>query len=206
MIEKIDLAAILTGGAAKRMGGRKADLPVNGVSLTELAYDSIAPLAHEVVCVGYVNPLSHLGIKAVDDLYNIKASIGGIATALDYAGKTIGADSYVLIVGCDMPSIKHELLELLISRRQGHDVVMPMTGFGPEPLCALYRAGIADVFRTNIEQGNLRIKNVLKSVKACILEESELRSADPDLSSFINVNRPEDLARVQTHGKCKVCA
>jgi molybdopterin-guanine dinucleotide biosynthesis protein A len=197
MNEKVELAAILTGGAAKRMGGRKADLPVGGVPMTELVRERVAPFAHEIVCVGHINPLEHLGINALPDLYPVKASLGGIATALNYALQHKGSDSWVLAVGCDMPVIQPELLELLLSRRSGCDIVMPLTDFGPEPLCALYRAGIFDTIKDQITQGNMRILNLLDTAKVHRLNEAAIRQVDPEFTSFINVNRPGDLERVE---------
>jgi molybdopterin-guanine dinucleotide biosynthesis protein A len=197
MNDKIELAAILTGGAAKRMGGRKADLPVNGVPMSELVLSSIAPFAYEAICVGHINPLEHLGVEAIEDLFPGKSSIGGIATALEYAQKRNGPDSWVLCVGCDMPLIKSEVIELLLSRRDGCNIVMPMTKFGPEPLCALYRADLFNTIKSQIEEHNLRIRTLLETTQACRLGEDDVRRVDPELTSFINVNRPGDLERVE---------
>jgi molybdopterin-guanine dinucleotide biosynthesis protein A len=198
MNDKVELAAILTGGAAKRMGGRKADLPVGGVPMTELVLRSLEPFARETVCVGHLNPLEHMGVEAVPDLYTDKASLGGIATALDYALKRNGPDSWVLCVGCDMPLIKPKVLELLLSKRSECQIVMPVTGHGPEPLCALYRASLFDTVRRQLEGGNLRILSLLDTAEACRLSEDEIRRVDPELISFVNVNRPADLERVES--------
>lgn len=197
MNNKVELAAILTGGAATRMGGRKADLPVSGVPMSERVLRSIAPFANEVVCVGHINPLEHLGVGIAADLFPGKASIGGIATALDHAQKLNGPDSWVLCVGCDMPLIKSEVLQLLLSRRSGCDIVMPITAFGPEPLCALYRAGLFGTIKAQVEADNLRIRNLLDTTEACRLGEDDIRRLDPELISFVNVNRPDDLERVE---------
>jgi molybdopterin-guanine dinucleotide biosynthesis protein A len=197
MSDMVELAAILTGGAAKRMGGRKADLPVAGVSMSERVLESVGPFAREVVCVGHVNPLEQLGVAAVGDLFPGKSSLGGIATALEYALKKNGPDAWVLCVGCDMPLINPKVLELLVARRAGCNVVMPVTEMGPEPLCALYRAGFFDTVKGQIEEGNLRILDLLEATDACRVYEDEIRRVDPELISFINVNRPADLKRVE---------
>jgi molybdopterin-guanine dinucleotide biosynthesis protein A len=197
MTKLVEFGAILTGGAAKRMGGSKADLPIGGISMSERVLKSISPFTKENICIGHINPLLHLGIKQREDLYPGKSSMGGVATALAFALKESGPDSWVLIVGCDMPLIKPQVLELLLAHREDNKIVMPQTSFGYEPLCALYRADLLLTVTKEIERGNLQVLHLLELVKAHRLCEKEIRRVDPELLSFINVNRPEDLKRVK---------
>lgn len=192
----IDLGAVLAGGRARRMGGRKADLEIGGMTLVERSYRRISPLCRETVCVGGEDFLKSLGVKTLPDLFPGADSMGAIATALFYALNEYGPESWVLAVGCDMPLISPELVMLLAGKRVGRDVVVPKTAPGFEPLCALYRAGIYPVLETLIFQGNLRLRDVFFRVNAQIVEEDELRLADPGLLSFANVNRKEDLPAI----------
>ena len=194
---RLELGAILTGGAASRMGGRKADLTIGGLSLAEMTHGCIAPLCRNVVCVGGKGFLADRGVPTIPDLFPGADSMGGVATALKYALDNMGPDSWVLCVGCDMPFISPALLTLLSSKREGCDIVTPHSGPGFEPLCSLYRAGIFPVFDRRIKAGWLSIRDVFPQVATKTVREEELRSVDPRLCSFVNVNRPGDLEAVR---------
>lgn len=188
----IDYGAILTGGAARRMGGSKADLLLGGVMLVEHTWRAISSACAQTVCVGGKSYLSHLGVETIPDLFPGADSLGGIGTALAYALNQRGENAYVLCVGCDMPLIRPQILSLLSSRAKGHDIVVPHVGPGYEPFCALYRSGIFPVVKAHVEAGNLRIRDIFKEVALEVVTAEELRIIDPDLNSFANINSPED--------------
>lgn len=193
----IDYGAILTGGAARRMGGRKADMPIGGVPLVELAYRSIAASCREVYCVGGPSYLARLGVPTIPDLFPGADSLGGIATALKRALDLSGPSAWVLVTGCDMPLPKAAVVELLAAKKAGRDIVTPHVGLGFEPMCTVYRAGVYPVFEEQIRAGNLRIRDVFNKVTTGIVNLDELKKVDPELNAFVNVNRPEELARAE---------
>lgn len=205
MRETIALAAILTGGQARRMGGEKHLAQIGGHPLVELVYKAVGPLAEETVCVGEGAQLERFGVKVLPDLYPGADSLGGIATALDYAWKKSGPDSLVLCVGCDMPFIRSAMVEALALLAQGHDGAVPRLSKGYEPLLAVYRARVfKDAFRL-ITEKNLRIRDLFKTIDVFEMDELTAREVDPLLRSFLNVNFPEDLraARLLAVGEKK---
>lgn len=193
---RLDLGAILTGGAAKRMGGRKADLEVAGRTLTEHVHLRIKDSCVKVVCVGGDRALAPEGIELIPDLFPGADSLGGIATALKYALDEMGPEAWVLCVGCDMPLISPRVIELIASRRRGRDVVATHTGPGYEPLCSIYRAGIYPLLEERILAGLLRVRDVFALADTVVVGRDELQEADPGLAGFCNVNSPADLAKV----------
>ncbi len=194
----IALGAILTGGRARRMGGRKADLVIEGKSLVERVHERIAPLCGEVVCVGGEEYLAHVGVATIPDLYPGANSMGGIATALKYAGEIFGPRAPVLAVACDMPMLDPAVLSLLArSLGDTDDVAVVRTEFGYEPLCAVYRASAFDVFARCIEGGELRIAATFAGLAVRRITTAELAGVDPELTTFLNVNRPDDLEKVR---------
>ncbi|PLX40430.1 MAG: hypothetical protein C0609_12070 [Deltaproteobacteria bacterium] len=188
---QLDFAAILTGGRATRMGANKSLLPTGGVPLVERVYEAVYPLAGETLCVGTDVGLP---VVTVPDLFPGADSLGGIATALDYARQKNGEDALVLCVGCDMPLIRRKLLEGLIQRAEGYEVVVPRNPEGYEPLLAIYRASCFSTIASQIESGNLRVRAIFGKLKTREVSGEELAAMDPDGRSFFNVNRPEDLA------------
>lgn len=194
MAPRVALAAVLTGGAARRMGVRKADLPYDGAPLVERVWDVVRRFAQEVVCVGGGPFLAHRGVETLPDEFPGADSLGGIATALGHALRVMGPDAWVLVNACDMPHLKPDMLNLLIAQaRDGDDIVVPRTALGFEPLCALYRARVRPFAAAQIEAGNLRIRDLFRAVATREVGEELLRKADPELASFRNINRPEDI-------------
>jgi molybdopterin-guanine dinucleotide biosynthesis protein A len=179
------------------MGADKVGILLEGIPLLERVWSRVARVADRVVVVGGVPRLDRLGVSTVPDRYSGADSLGGIATALAYAGETVGNEDPVLCVACDLPLLVPSLLLHLFQRSSGWDVVVPRVAAGYEPLCALYRPSVLPVFEEQISRGNLRIREVFRAVKTLEIGEEELRRFDPELVSFLNVNRPEDLERAR---------
>ncbi len=194
---QIPLAAILGGGKATRMGCDKALLEIQGVPLIERVWRSVAPLVGRGVVVGGGSYLEHLGVPTVPDRFPGAGALGGIGTALAHAGESLGPGTWVLVLACDMPFVKADLVRLLWARREGVRIVVPRTALGYEPLCALYRADVAGVVEEQVRQGDLRLSTLFRRVRTRLVPEPDLRAVDPGLRSFLNLNCPDDVERVR---------
>ena len=190
---KIPLAAIVAGGKARRMGADKAVLLLEGVPLIERVWARVATVSARLVTVGGVPRLGHLGVPTIQDFYTGADSLGGIATALRYASAELGPRTAVLCVACDMPLLEPNLLLHLYRISCGWDVVVPRVEAGYEPLCAVYRVTCLPVMEGQIGRANFAVRGIFRSVRTLEVKEEELRGIDPDLLSFLNVNRPGDL-------------
>lgn len=189
----IALAAILAGGRGRRMGGDKVLIPLDGKPLLERVWASLAEVAETVVVVGGEPRLDAYGVRTIPDLYPGADSLGGLATGLTYVRETLGPDAWMLGVACDMPFLEPRLLARLAQACGDNDIVVPRTAAGHEPLCSLYRATCLPAMVREIERGNLRIRNLYDQVRMTEVGEEEIRKLDPELRSFLNINRPEDL-------------
>jgi molybdopterin-guanine dinucleotide biosynthesis protein A len=185
-------AAVLAGGKSSRMGQDKALLVWEGQTLLERCLDVVRPLADPVVVVADASDkYSVAGCRIVSDLYPNAGPVGGIATALDALGP-----GWHLATACDMPFLKRELLALLLDcASEAYQAVVPWINGRPEPLCAVYRSTCLPVLRTFLESGQRAAHKALERLKTLPVEEDTLRSVDPDLVSFVNVNSPEDVQR-----------
>lgn len=191
----LGLGAVLAGGKAVRMGGRKADLVIHGHALADRVLARIEPFCQNLALVGGDFESGRPDVPTLPDLYPGAGAIGGVATALKHALDTAGADSWVLCAACDMPFIRPELIALLAGQKEGFDAVVPKTAAGLEPLSSLYRAGILPVFLDQMALGDLRIKRAFERVRTRYVEEDELKKADPGLTSFVNLNTMDDLEK-----------
>ncbi|MBI5441055.1 MAG: molybdenum cofactor guanylyltransferase [Deltaproteobacteria bacterium] len=194
---KIPLTAILAGGKARRMGVDKLTLPLAGVPLLERTWSRVAPVSERVIAVGGPPLLASRSVETIPDLYPGADSMGGLATALAHAAATGGPGAWALCVACDLPLLEPALLAYLGTLQTGWDAVVPRTPAGWEPLCAVYRATCLPALEEEIRRGNLRIRDLFALVRTREVGPEELRRFDADLRSFLNVNRPADLARAQ---------
>jgi molybdopterin-guanine dinucleotide biosynthesis protein A len=194
---KIPLTAILAGGKGRRMGADKLTAPLAGIPLLERTWSRVAAVSERVVTVGGPALLARHSVEAVADLYPEADSMGGIATAARFAAAAGGPQAWFLCVACDMPLLEPGLLLYLASLEAGWDVVVPRTPAGWEPLCAVYRVTCLPVLEEEIRRGNLRLKSLFGAVRTRAVGEEELSRFDPELRSFLNVNRPADLARAE---------
>lgn len=192
-MKPIPMAAILAGGKGRRMGADKAVLPLQGMPLIERAWQRVSAVSESVVVVGGEPRLDHRGVETIPDRYPGANAMGGIATALIRAASLVGPEAWALCVACDMPFLEPEVLAYLARWIPNFDIVVPHTGPGYEPLCAIYRATCLPAFDAEIGRGNLRIFDLYDQVRTHVVREEELRKIDPELASFLNLNRPEDL-------------
>ena len=74
---------------------------------------------------------------------------------------------------------------------------MPETSAGMEPLCAIYSKRCLDTAEHHIKQNKFKIQRALGNHRLKKIPETVLRSKDPELRSFFNINTPEDLAKAE---------
>jgi molybdopterin-guanine dinucleotide biosynthesis protein A len=99
----------------------------------------------------------------------------------------------VVCVGCDMPFLSEAALDLLRDTPSTADAVVPRVGGFPEPLFARYGRGCTEAVQNALRAGHLKTAGLLERVSVRWVEEIELRSVDPELSSLVNVNSDGDL-------------
>lgn len=188
-------AAVLAGGRSLRMGVDKTLLAVDGVPLVSRVLEAVRDVcAHSVVVTNRPEALDEVNIPAdvgiLTDEVAYQGPLGGLVTVLDAA-----EDEWVLALAADMPWLSPEVVRSLWQLRDDADVVVPVTEKGTEPLLALYRVDAClPAARAAIASGRRRLVAIFPTVTVREVPVDVLRSADPDLRSFMNVNTPADLA------------
>jgi len=184
-------AAILAGGRSLRMGTNKALLEVGGKGMLDRTADVLRPLVDDLFLVADDStPYAGLGLPVIPDVHPGRGPIGGIHAALRHA-----AHPLVLCVASDMPHIGRGVIELLLtSARPDDDALIPRIDGRPEPLLAVYGRNALPGFEQAICAGRLRVVDAIEGLRVRYIDEPELRSADPGLRSFVNVNTPKELA------------
>lgn len=179
-------AAVLAGGSSTRMGRDKALLELNGRPMVCHVVDRLRAVSDDVFVVAKrQHALDGFGLRVITDDVEAHTPLAGIARALRAA-----ASSRVFVCACDMPFVSDRLIELLAERATGYDVAVPLRAGRPEPLHAVWSTRVA--FRLE----ERAVHRVLDELCVAWVGEKEWKAVDPEGSSFVNVNTPEDLARL----------
>jgi molybdenum cofactor guanylyltransferase len=189
------LGALLAGGGARRFGGAPKGLArIGGARIADrvLAALGAATETQIIVANDAAAAEGFPGVRIVPDDEREAGPLGGLATALRWAG-----GAAVLVVAWDMPFVSAGLLHRL--REIGEEErtsVMPMHGTPshPEPLCAYYRPDALEVCRRLLAGGECRARALHAALPgARLLSGTELaREGDPE-RLFTSVDSVEQL-------------
>jgi molybdopterin-guanine dinucleotide biosynthesis protein A len=184
-------AAVLAGGASRRMGRDKATMAVGGVELAVRVLAAAARVAHPVVLVApQGHPARRLAARAVAD-----PGLGPLA-ALAAALGALDA-GHVLVLAADHPGLRVELLAHLAGLAGRGEAVACRRGPRLEPLVAVYQrapALAAAGARLADPAGDRSLLGLLAGLRTVVVEEPEWRPLDPDGRSFVDLDDPADLA------------
>jgi len=183
---------ILAGGKSTRYGTNKAFAEVQGVRLIERTIRVMGSVCPRLLLVTNTPAeYAYLHLPMVEDLIKGLGPLGGIYTGLEVIDDEDG-----LFVACDMPFLREDLLRYMVTLAGDFDAVVPKVDWMVEPLHALYTKKCLPSMRKFIRSQELQILKFFQEIRVRYMEEAEIRKIDPDLKSFFNINRPEDLERI----------
>jgi molybdopterin-guanine dinucleotide biosynthesis protein A len=101
----------------------------------------------------------------------------------------------VFISGCDMPLVNREIVVHLFTLLDGYDAVIPAWGREMfEPLHAVYRkTALLHYLKMHT---SLSLREMIKNLDARFIDVGDLRKYDPGLTTFVNINKLEDLRKI----------
>ncbi len=181
-------AGILAGGAGSRMGRNKALLEFRGRPLLARQLDLLRPLFERVILgANDPAPYADFGIEVVPDLLSERCALTGIHALLS-ASRT----GHVFVAACDLPFLNPALIEELLGRREGWDVVLAVTARGPEPLHAIYSRACLPAIETCAREGRWKATAFHGRVRVLEVPVREEDWAVEGRSPFLNLNTPEE--------------
>jgi molybdenum cofactor guanylyltransferase len=190
--------AVLAGGQSKRMGQNKAFLEVGGQVVIDRVLDRVKRLTDDLfISTNTPEQYEQFDLRLVADIYPDKATLGGIYSAI-FAAR----HPHVLVVACDMPFLKSELLRYLMDLAPTADVVAPLvTPPQPETTHAVYSKACLPAIEPRLLTNKLRVIGFFEEVKVRYVTREEMAPFDPDFHSFANMNTPEEWEKIKRMGQ-----
>ncbi len=187
---------ILAGGRNSRMGYPKAFLEIGGRKMIDIILGKLKQFFTEVIIVTDKNGDSlHCECRVIEDVIEGCGPLGGVCTGLREISGEAG-----FFVGCDMPYLHGGLVSRLIAEVDltRYECVVPKHSKGIEPLHAVYSRQILPKVEKTLNMGKLSFRELFAdcSCKYIDVDQSEI-------SSFVNINTPEDLANCQHLLSCQ---
>ncbi len=196
---------VLAGGSSRRFGSDKRRASLAGRPLLEFALEALLPLTHEViVAIGPDEPPPDVGrsgglVRFARDAPGTGGPLAGLAAALELATEPLA-----IVVGGDMPTLRATVLAALVSAVTGGTLAEApvqaaalLDGGVLRPLpCALRTGPSRLVARRLLQGGEGSLHAVLDRLRTIGLPEDTWRPLDPTGASLLDVDTPDDLARI----------
>ncbi len=170
------------------MGRPKHALRINGRTIVEHLNGNLQQLFVETLLVGRDLPCRPEGVRFVEDAHGVKSPLAGI-----HSGLCASRTDLCFVVACDMPYVVPDLVDLLLVLAQGVDACVPVAAGFFEPLCAAYQKTALPAIERAIRDRHLKVSALYSKLRTNIVSEEEVRSVDPLLVSFRNLNTPRDV-------------
>ena len=193
---------ILAGGRSSRMGRDKALLPIPGdeqITFVEQLVAVLAPIGEVLLVARDEERARDYASLQVVRIVTDQIAGGGPLMGL-YSGLSAihPASTHALAVAVDMPFVQPTLVSYLLAQAKNDRLLMPVVEDVPQVLLAVYPHTILATIEELLRQGRRDPRSLLGKVPVDYIYEAQLRTVDPQLRSFINVNTPDELAIVET--------
>ncbi|MDP6443888.1 MAG: molybdenum cofactor guanylyltransferase [Pirellulaceae bacterium] len=184
---------VLCGGASRRMGLSKADLPFGDETMLQRVVRLLGEVASPVAVVAAADqslpPLPDDVLVARDDKPD-RGPLEGLAAGLATL-QSRAAVAYA--TSCDAPLLQPAFIEALRERlAPDDDAVVAVDGKFHHPLAAIYRVSVLAEVRALLDADQLRPFFLFDRCRTSRVEIDDLRSADAQLLTLKNVNEPDD--------------
>ncbi|RED44908.1 molybdenum cofactor guanylyltransferase [Seonamhaeicola aphaedonensis] len=189
MTDKKDITGIiLAGGKSSRMGSDKGLIKLNDESFIEYSIKAMKPLVNDILIVSDNPDYDVFGYKRIEDDIKDAGPVAGICSGLN-ASETENN----LILSCDIPLIKTNILEKLINSSDEHSEIIQIESNGKTmPLIAMYKKQCAPTFLKALKNDERRLRQVISTMKT-----KNVVLTIEEQSTTMNVNTQEELKTIE---------
>jgi molybdopterin-guanine dinucleotide biosynthesis protein A len=170
-------AIILCGGRSSRMGQDKGLLRFGKETMLQRICRIASEIADHVIVVGRRDQ----DATTVHDVVEDQGPLAGVA-----AGLASSKSDLNLVIACDMPLIRAQVLQRLVSMIEDHDACVAVADGHASALCGVYRSRIAPVAQALLDSGERRVMRLLDQVQTKRVDAAVFRDIDPELDTFVS--------------------
>lgn len=183
---------ILAGGENRRIPLLKGQIEINGKRIIETNINLLLRFFDKVIIsTNTPERYFYCGMPMIGDLLEQRGPLTGIYSVL-----TSTQDDSILVVACDMPFIRPEIVSLLITKYasgQGDwDAVIPQFEGRSQPLIGIYSKNVTGIIEDRIKKDQGSIRDMLTELRVLYVKEEEVSAVDPEGRSFVNINTMKD--------------
>lgn len=195
-------AIVVAGGVSKRFGQDKALVKLADKPLVSYVVDKTFSVVDDVTVVVNSETQKKKIAEAINKKTRIMLDQADVQTPL--AGALTGFEAaeteYAILLACDTPFLSPEILSLLVEVSTNRSAAIPRWPNGNiEPLHASYHAPTAaKAAKTAIENGKFNMRAMVNNMRNVrYISTMVLRQLDPKLTTFFNINSPNDLRQAE---------
>ena len=189
-------AVILVGGEARRANGQeKYFFQYKGRTFIERLIGSLENVVDEIILVAR-DPEQCKRFRDLDTvrcITDIRTGIGPIGGL--HAGALAARGDYIFLSACDMPCVETAVVSYLFEAIGDYDAAIPSWNAEMlEPLHAVYRrSAILGYLESHT---SLSLRPMIRTINTRYVPVTELRQFDPELTTFTNINKIEELEQM----------
>lgn len=178
---------ILCGGKSSRMGTDKALLPFHEKTLLEHVIDVSRTLDLPIHLVGNPTTYHRFGLPVIPDEVESQGPLRGLLSGMKATNweKT-------LLLSCDTPFLKRELLIHLLEEGKDYDALIPRINGKIHPLVGVYGKKAQLIAKEMLNQGQFRMISLLDAMNCRILDLSD-HPVFGNEKLYVNMNTPEEV-------------
>ena len=184
-------AAVLAGGASRRMGSPKGALPYGTGTLAEHQTVRLAGIFAPIWLVVREAPAFSFGpASLLFDGDRERSALSGLLRALEEA------EDRVFVLAVDLPLLPVSVARALAAASLGSEApaVLPEVGGALEPLAGVWRRAALPAAARRAREGNRSLRGLAEEIGAERFSESSWRALDPSGNAFTNLNTVQDWA------------
>jgi molybdopterin-guanine dinucleotide biosynthesis protein A len=191
-------AVILVGGEARRANGKeKYFFTYQGKTFIERLIESLSQVVDEIILVARdpeqckrFNAIQ--GVRCITDIRTGTGPIGGL-----HAGSLAARGEEIFVSACDMPCVDPLVITHLFNGINGYDAAIPCWNRDMlEPLHAVYKRSALVSYLE--KHDSLSLRSMVKDLNTYYVPINEIQAIDHELTTFTNINKIEDLERINS--------
>ena len=184
---------VLCGGASRRMGHSKAELPFGSESMLARMIRLLEQAVEPVIVVCAVEqrlPPIPDQIQIATDRRPDQGPLEGIASGLSALADRADV---VFAAACDLPLLTPEFVNRVIELLGDHDAAVPVVDGYYQPLAAAYRTSrVLPNLESMLAAGQRQTCDLFDRVKTRQIPKEEFEDVDPHGWCLRNCNHPDD--------------